>query len=213
MQKLPAKIEGVKIPGLKLSISVGPNSPKAEVLREVDRLCQLMNSYVATGKRIGLLLGAVMTLVQDGEFYKPEFATFEAYRLHIAKIYGLGRSTVSSDMQIARALPKMTIEQAKVIPTANLSLVARAVTSGGARATQHLLEAAKNTPIIEFRRMMERRGLITQRKTPGLIKLVLKVTKATRRDWHKFRGHRTDEEALSSIVGPERQVKRIVNSR
>lgn len=213
MKNLPARIEGVKIPGLKLSISVGPNSPKAEVLREVDRLCKLMNNYVATGKRIGLLLGSVMALVQDGEFYKPEFATFEAYRLHIAKIYGLGRSTVSEDMQIARALPKMTVEQAKVIPSANLALVARAVTKGTSKATQHLLTAAKNTPIIEFRRMMERRGLITQRKTPGLIKLVLKVTKATRRDWHKWRGTRTDEEALSSIVGPAKQGKRTVNVR
>lgn len=211
MSKLPAKIEGVKIPGLKLSISVGPNSPKAEVLREVDRICQMLNNYMATGKRIGLLLGAVMTLVQDGEFYKPEFATFEAYRLHIAKLYGLGRSTVSDDMQIARAFPKMTVDQARAIPTANLSLVARAVKKGNKAEAGKLLAAAKNTPIIEFRRMMERRGLITQRKTPGLVRLILKVTKNTRRDWNKFRAGRTDEEVLSAIVGPGR--KKTANAR
>lgn len=214
MENLPArrKSEPVKVPAIRLSINVGPDSTRAEVMREVNRLGNMMNSYLATGKRIGLLLGHVMALVQDRELYKPEYETFEEYRLAIAEKYGLSRSTVSADLQIARALPKVTPEQARRIPTANLTLVARACKMAGAGRVAGLLAAAEKTPILEFRRTMEKRGLITQRLHPGLVKLVLQVTKATRKDWRKYRGDRTDEEVLRAIVAPG-QGKRTINAR
>lgn len=207
------RLDPVKIPAIKLSIRIGPDSTRAEVMREVDRLGKMMNTYLATGKRIGLLLGHVMALVKDRELYKPEHATFEDYRLAIADKYGLSRTTVSLDLQIARALPRVTPEQARKIPTTNLVLVARASKNASDSKLASLLVQAEKSSIVEFRRSMEKRGLITQRLHPGLVKLVLRVTKATRKDWHKFRGDRSDEQALSAIVMPARPAKRMINAR
>jgi hypothetical protein len=207
------KTESIKIPGLKLSITVGLNTPKNDVLREVDRLCNLMKEYVSTGKRLGLLLGRVMALVKERKLYMPEFENFEDYKMHVAEEFGLSRSTVSEDMQIARYLPKVTPEQARLIPTANLALVARASKRVSDGRVVKLLEEAQKSSIIDFRRNMEKRGLIAQRVHPGLVKLVLKVTKATRKDWYTYRAGRSDQEALSEIVAPERTTKKTINAR
>jgi len=147
-----------------------------------------------------------MALVQDRELFKPEHETFEEYRLAIADKFGLSRATVSNDLMIARALPKLEIAQARRIPSANLTLIARVSKHATQRKVAWLLLEAETKPIAEFRQAMEKRGLIAHRGgNPGLVSIVLRVSKAIASEWRKFRRDRTDDEALGELFARRTQ--------
>jgi hypothetical protein len=199
----------VKLPGLDLKVHLGPRSTRAQVIREVTRVCTAMKTHEAAGKRLGLLLGHIMALVQDRTLYKPGFETFEEYRLAVADQFQLSRATVSADLRIARALPELEPEQARRIPGANLTLVARAAKNTSKKKVQALLAKAEKTPILEFRQEMEKRGLIKAKEpsdNPGpgtdvTVPLHLHVSKQTAEAYKKFKADRTDDEAFGELLG------------
>jgi hypothetical protein len=124
---------------------------------------------------------------------------------------------VRADMRIAKALPKVTMEQASRISGANLTLVARVAKNTTPKKVEELLVKAERTPIVEFRREVEKRGLMptsTQAAyrphakdaddedtiDPDLVVLHLHVSAGTAKVWRRVKDGRSDEETMGELL-------------
>jgi hypothetical protein len=191
----------VSFAGIKLEVHLDEHSTRAQVVKEVNRVSEAMKDNEAAGKRLGLLLGHIMALVQDRELWKPEFESFEAYSLSIADRFDLSRATVRADLRIARALPTVDSDQARRIPRANLTLVARVAKNSTPKKVLALLAQAERTPIVEFKHEMQRKGLIPGKaEDPDLVALHLHVHEELAEAYKRLRGERTDDETLGQLM-------------
>ncbi len=205
-RKISRVYDNIRFDRVDLKVYLGPRATRAAVIREVERVCGVMKSQEAAGKRVGLLLGHLLAMVQDREAFKPDYGTFEEYTMAIADKFGLSRATVRADLRIARALPDLDADQARRIPGANLTLVARAAKNTTAKKVKALLVKAEKTPIVEFRHEMEKRGLIhSKEEDADSVPLHLHVTRQLADGYRKFKGERTDDEALGELLGKQRR--------
>jgi hypothetical protein len=158
----------LKLPMLSVSVSLTPDTTSTQAMHAVDAVCTALARQAQSIGYLRVLLGRLLAEVQDRELYKPEFATFEAYKESLDVKYRLSRTVLNNALMIVRQLPDMQPEDAADKPVVSLMLVARAAANGAeTKVVKKLLKEAGERTIEEFREKVEEQGLVGKRGRPN----------------------------------------------
>lgn len=147
----------------------------AQVLSAVDRIGTALMKAQEAEQKLRYLMGKAMLYVQDQKLWKERHSSFEAWQLDLADRLRLSIRTIKKCSMLARNLPEQDASTLSHIPMTSLELTARVARQLEPRQISGLLRTAERASVIEFKQVVEERGLLGRSKRAGYVILTLRV--------------------------------------
>lgn len=191
----------IKSAGVDLRVNLRRDSTKADVMAALKDVCSQLRRSTVTGTKLGMMMGHMLELVKVRKLYKPEFDTFDAFRLDLAAKHNLGASSASYWQAVAHYLPEIEPAQVTKVPTKNLWMLARATRKlSSRRQIASLLKQAEELQVPEFREALEEKGLLNPKKGTVLHALTIRVPGSVLKQWRALVGDNDPGKVLRDLI-------------
>lgn len=196
----------------KLSLEVTDNTPDTKVTELLHTACTELVSHQGVGARFQLVIGRLLVVIRERKLFKTAHKTFDRYMVsEVIDKYGISRATVWTGLQIAQAVPEISVEDATRIGVVKVRDIARAVKHEQAQFTHpsdktklitKLVAQAPKLTVPEFRKSLEQSNLLTPRTSPQRQNvIVVRGTPELVAQWETIVGDRDPAEVLAEILG------------
>lgn len=146
-----------------------------QVLSAVDRIGTALMRAQEAEQKLRYLMGKAMLYVQEKKLWKDRHTSFEAWQVDLADRLRLSPRTIKKCTMLARNLPERDPSTLAHIPMTSLELTARVARQLEPREIAGLLRTAEKASVIEFKQLVEERGLLGRAKRAGYVVLTLRV--------------------------------------
>lgn len=203
--------ESIGSRAFKLSVEVTEKTTDAQVSALLAEAC---TEFVGTNgivARFQLVIGRLLVVVRDRKIFKEKYKTFDRYMIaEVVDKYGISRATVWTGLQIAQAVPEISVDQATDIGVVKMRDIARTVrheqdklvqAADKAKLLDKLVKQAPKHTVPEFRKWLEAGNLLTPRTSPQrLTTIVVRGTPELVEQWNALVGDRAPAEVLAEII-------------
>lgn len=203
--------EAIASKAFKLSVEIMDNTPDEQVTELLHSTCNEFVNQNGTLARFQLVIGRILVVIRDRKLFKATHKTFDRYMLsEVIDKYGISRATVWTGLQIAQAVPEISVQDATAIGVVKVKDIARAIKHESAkfahpsdkqRLLDRLVKQAPKLSVVEFRKSLEAGNLLTPRTSPARVgMIVVRGTPELVAQWEAMVGERDPAEVLAEIL-------------
>lgn len=196
----------------KLAVEVTDTTPDEQVTELLHSTCREFSTAGGTMARFQLVIGRLLVVIRDRKLFKANYKTFDRYMIaEVVDKYGISRATVWTGLQIAQAVPEISVEEATNLGVVKVRDIARAVRHEEAKFTHpgdkqklldKLVKQAPKLTVVEFRKQLESNNLLTPRTSPQRLNtIVLRGSPELVAQWETICGERDPIEVFQELLG------------
>jgi hypothetical protein len=175
---------------------INKKMPDAEVLKVLDEYCDDLQRDTAKVDKLRQMVGRLLVEVRGRRLYESKgYKSFDAFlEKEMEERHSISRATAYNAIQVAEALPDLSVEQAERIGTQRLKLVAQVIKRDERpepekkRLALKLLSRAEKMSLLKFRSSLEKDGLLNENSAGPKLVIAIKAGRQLMAAWKKAVG-------------------------